>query len=392
MNPGGKSIHEIRSPTQSQLEFRPNSADQLHRTVESSSLRAVYGEGSYIQSLEGEKAVTHTDRPHPAKGNTPASISKATTSSDHLMATFEPSSNKVHFIRQNGHFQYSEGKRRASADNAVIEEETNRITLEGKANVADETGSTSANKIVMNQVSGDMDALQRVISVRTPDANQKPGGSMLDPTRVLQAKADQMNSREDNTDIFYTGHAVIWQGGNRITADRIEINRDESTIRANGNVVSDLIDNKPAADPNAAPVLTVVRAPKLLYHDDLRLADYTGGVQLTRLKMVVTGKELKAYLTPKSPTGGDDSSLDHAFADGDVVVTSVVSTGTRKGIGEHGEYYAKTGKVILNGGHPEVDDTRKGTTKGRQITYFSDDDKLIVEGEKNQLAFTRMKK
>ena len=34
----------------------------------------------------------------------------------------------------------------------------------------------------------------------------------------------------------------------------------------------------------------------------------------------------------------------------------------------------------------------KGTTRGRQLTYFTQEDHLIVEGENKNVAFTRMKK
>jgi hypothetical protein len=37
-------------------------------------------------------------------------------------------------------------------------------------------------------------------------------------------------------------------------------------------------------------------------------------------------------------------------------------------------------------------DSYKGITKGRQLTYFSGDDHLIVEGEPKKVAFTQMKK
>jgi len=46
----------------------------------------------------------------------------------------------------------------------------------------------------------------------------------------------------------------------------------------------------------------------------------------------------------------------------------------------------------LNGGAPQFVDSVKGVTRGKQLTYFSSDDKLIVEGEAKKEAFTRMKK
>ena len=109
--------------------------------------------------------------------------------------------------------------------------------------------------------------------------------------------------------------------------------------------------------------------------------------------MIITSKELQAFLTPKSQTGSNDSSLDHAVAVGDVTIfDQVAQNRTRTGTSDRCEYYTKGDKVVLNGGSPQVNDSYKGITKGRQLTYYSGDDHLVVEGEKKQLAFTQMRK
>ena len=69
---------------------------------------------------------------------------------------------------------------------------------------------------------------------------------MLDETQTMQAKADKMQTRQDNSQVFYEGHAVLWQGANRISAGKIDIDRDEQTLHAVGDVVSDLVDHKPS--------------------------------------------------------------------------------------------------------------------------------------------------
>ena len=142
-----------------------------------------------------------------------------------------------------------------------------------------------------------------------------------------------------------------------------------------------------------APVFTIVRAPDLLYRDDTRIAHYTGGVTLTRDKMTITGDELRAYLTPKTSDQDDNSSLDHAVAEGNVKVVDLRLPGrTRTGTSTHCEYWTKENKVVLNGGTAEVADSIKGVSKGQQLTYFSDDDRLVVDGKQKDLAFTKMRK
>ncbi|MBV9224356.1 MAG: hypothetical protein JOY85_10035, partial [Acidobacteriaceae bacterium] len=413
MKEGGKDIQEIRTPSQAQLEFKPNRHGLPHRLVDASHLRVLYGEGSYVDTFLAWNAATHTDKPAPLKIDSKASQppAPALTWSDELIAKFQPNTNQVATVEQTGNFRYQEGVRKASAKKAFLDQIANRMTLTEIARVSDDTGTTVADKIVMNQTSGDMDAGGRVVSTHAPDKNQKPGTSMLDATKSMQAKADRMNTRENNTKVHYEGHAVMWQGANRTSADVIDIDREAQTLRAKGNVVSELLDNKSdntqagtnepqlkkvsaiATTSEATPVFTTIYAPELLYRDDKRVADYIGGVKLMRQKMIITSKELVAFLSPKTAENQNESSLDHAVADGSVTVFDVISSNrTRTGTGEHAEYWTKEDKVLLNGGTPQMIDSYKGVTKGQQLTYFNSDDRLIVDGQVKKLAFTQMKK
>ncbi len=426
MKPGGRDVQEIRTSSQAQLEFQPNRPDQSHRVIDSSHLRVLYGEGSYVETFLAWNVATHTDKPASAArvANAPGAQhagppAPALTWSDRMTTKFKPGSNQVATIEQVGNFRYEEGVRKASAKKAFLEQTINRITLTDSARVSDDTGTAIGDVIVMNQANGDMDASGHVVSTHAPDKNQKPGTSMLDDTKSMQAQADKMQTRENNTKVHYEGHAVMWQGANRISADDIDIDRDAQSLHAVGNVVSELVDtksngnspdqkamasashtganhataNQKRGDVGGPPIFTIVRAPELFYRDDTRIADYTGGVKLTREKMTVTAKELLAYLTPKTDNNDDQSSLDHAFANGDVAISNVVAPNrTRTGTADHCEYYTKENKVVLNGGTPQMVDSMKGTTRGRQLTYYDNDDRLVVEGEKKQLAYTQMKK
>ncbi len=418
MKPGGRELQEIRTPSQAQLEFKPNRPDQAHRIVDASRLRVLYGPNSYVDTFLAWNVATHTDKPASADAAKSASSNDgkaagppapALTWSDQLTAKFVPNTNQISTIDQTGNFRYQEGARKAWAKKAFLEQTINRITLTDGAHVLDDTGSAMGDTIVMNQVNGDMDATGHVVSTHEPNRNQKPGTSMLDAAQPMQAKADIMRTRDNNTKVHYEGHALMWQGANRISANVIDIDRDEQSLHAAGDVVSDLVETKsngdsqdknPAAETKPAqvnsgtmPVFTIVRAPELFYRDDTRVALYSGGVQLTRDKMTVSSKELRAFLNPKSDTNSNDSSLDHAFATGGVTISEVVAANrTRTGTAERCEYYTKEDKVILNGGLPQMVDSYKGVTRGRQLTYYNDDDHLIVEGEKKQLAYTQMKK
>jgi len=397
MRPGGQEVQEINAPGKASLEFKPNRPGLPHRTLDASKLRVLYGDNSYVEAFTASDAKTRTDKPpgsvKTADGKPPA---PAYTWSDELFAKFKTGSNDIESIDQKGHFRYQEGDRKASSDSAQLLQDINRITLKDKAHVLDNTGSTFADLIVMNQANGDMDATGHVRSTRLPDKNQKPGTSMLDRTQTMQAQADKMISRDNNTKILYEGHAVLWQGANRISADSIDIDRDEESLHASKQVVSELVDNRDTGDAKttqAAPIFTIVHAPDLVYHDDTREALYTGGVSLVHDKMTVDSDRMKAILTPKTDSNKGDSSLDHAIGDGHVkIFEAMADSRTRTGTSDHCEYFTKDDKVVLNGGAPQFVDSIKGITRGKQLTYFSSDDRLIVEGETKKEAFTRMKK
>ncbi len=405
MKTGGQEVQEIHTPSKAQLEFLPNRPDQVHRVLDSSKMRIIYGDHSYVDTFMGWNVTTHTDKPPaPGQKKPPA---PSFTWSDEMTAKFLPNSSSIDHIEQRGNFRYQEGDRKASSNRAVLEQKINRITLIDHAKVSDDTGSTQGDLIVMDQVTGDMDVTGKVLSVRAPDKSQKPGTSMLDQTQPLQARADKMRSRENNYHMFYDGNVVMWQGANRITADKIEINRDDQTLIAAGHVISELVDNKKAPDAPppagnspkvstppavpANPVYTVVKAPNMVYHDDTRVALYSGGVILLRNAMTVKSDELRAFLTPKTDDNNGDSSLDHAFADGAMTVTDLLGPNHKRiGSADHGEYYTKDDKVILTGGAPQITDSIRGITKGKDITYFSGEDRLLVEGNLQKPAFSRM--
>ena len=252
MKPGGQDIQEIRAPSQAQLEFKPNRPEQSHRILNASHLRIRYGESSYVDTFLAWNVSTHTDKPAtsaPVKqasqkdGKQGAGRAPALTWSDQLTAKFTPNTNQIATIEQTGNFRYQEGVRQARAKKAFLEQTINRITLSDSGRVWDDTGATIADTIIMNQASGDMDASGHVVSTHEPDQSAKAGTSMLDATEAMQATADEMITRENNTEVHYEGHAVMWQGGNRISANVIDIDRDEQTLHAVGNVVSELVDN-----------------------------------------------------------------------------------------------------------------------------------------------------
>jgi lipopolysaccharide export system protein LptA len=212
---------------------------------------------------------------------------------------------------------------------------------------------------------------------------------MLSGDDPIQAKAARMTSAANNQKISYEGNALLWQGASRINADRIDIDRKNGVLQAHGKVVSQLLDRsgeKKQVKTSAA--FTIVKAPELVYSDKERIAHYKGGVLLTRPGMVVDAREIRAFLKDSD----SDSSLEKAFADGTVKIVQTVPDRTRTGTSEHAEYYVAEEKVLLQRGEPQLVDSVRGTTRGAQLTYFSGDDRLLVDGKEGQPAVSKIRR
>lgn len=404
MKPGGKEIEHVETDGPGKLEFQPTQPDQPKRSMQGDRIWVTYGKENRIQSVRSVNASTVTERP-PKAPKTAATVTR--TQSKDILATFDPNTNEMSRLEQTGNFQYEEGDRKARGDKATLDQTKDQMTLDGSARTWDPTGSVNADRIVLNQKSGDYTAEGHVSSTRQPD-RKGSSSAMLSNDEVMQAVADKMTSSGDNKHIRYEGNARAWQGANRVDADRIEIDRERRVMEAHGKVISQFADKSPdknqaknqdkgpgksaKAKAPAAPVFTVVRAPDLVYTEETRVAVYTGGTLLTRPGLTVNSRDLQAFLKPADA----DSSLDKAFADGAVRIVSVETTvkpvRTRTGTSEHAEYYADEQKVILQKGQPLLVDSAKGNTAGEQLTWWANSDRLLVEGEANKPAQSTIRK
>jgi lipopolysaccharide export system protein LptA len=383
----GKDLDKVETDGAATLDFLPNRAGRPKRWMKGDKIWIAYGDDNRIQSLKSVNASTRTDKPPEADKPVPP---PAFTQSKDLFATFDPNTSDLSHLDQNGEFHYEEGDRHGRANRAVLEQDKNLMTLDGSARIWDSTGSAAADKIVTNQKTGDFTADGHVASTHEPDQNGS-SSAMLSTDQILQARSDHMVSLDNNQTIHYVGSAVAWQGANRVQADRLDIDRDGGKMEAHGNVKCSFVDKDKKKDddesegaakppvPAGPPVFTVVTAPDMVYTEETRVVDYAGGVTMLRPEMTITSKTIRAFLKDAD----EDSSLDKAFADGTVKVvsTSQKLKRTRTGTSEHSEYYADDGKVVMTGGIPKLVDSVKGQTLApKQLTWFSNDDRLIVDG------------
>ncbi|MDZ7638636.1 MAG: LPS export ABC transporter periplasmic protein LptC [Bryobacterales bacterium] len=402
MRPGGAEAERLLTHAPGTLSFLPANAEQRERKLFADRMIATYGANNTLERFESTKTRTESQPSAAAvaearkkKQPAPAPL---LTKSDTLEAQFDPKSGEMQWMKQAGNFEFNEGTRRGKANTATLHQAEKYNLLDGKAQLWDETGSLQADRIRTAEPSGDLVAEGRVVSTRKPGpkdgkAGKKnelglPGGE-----ETLQATAARMTTRDANQWIRYEGNAKLWQGANRLHADTAIINRNEKTLEGTGNVFSQIEEQrKPVAahaaeaakeapsEPKAAgggqKIYTLINAAKMRYQDSEKIAHYTGNVRMRRTSLSVDSNEMRMVL---KETASGDTELEKAFADGEARILIEEPGNIRRGGGEHAEYYPADEKMILYGGKPFFDDQKEGATRGKRLTYFSGEDRLIVE-------------
>lgn len=394
MRPGGDEIETVTTQTPGEVEFLPRAPGERYRKMNGERFWITYGPRNQLEKFRAAKVTTYT-KGKPVEKGKPANPDSKTTSED-LLATFDPKTGDMSQLEQWTNFQYEEGDRRAKADHAKLEQAVERITLTGTARIWDPTGSTDAARIELDQKSGDMVATDKVVSTRLPDKKAaKPKGSLIDSSETIQARAARMTTKNNNSWIRYEGSATLWQGADRMQADTITIDRKAQQLQGVGKVFTQTRERPKAnAKQPQAQLFTLVRAPEMEYRESEKLAHYKGGVSLIRGDLKVKSQELRAWFSKDDPKTPEDegNSLQRANADGNVDILQTSADRTRIGKSDHAVYEIAEGKVVLSGGTPVFTDSAQGTTRGQTITWFADNDRLLVDGAASEPTESRLKR
>jgi|SRR5579871_428079 len=407
MRAGGRELETVETQAPGTLDFLPNLPTQHKRRLEAERMAMNYGPNNQLETFRAVKIRTETE-PNAEERSKKQPGSK--TRSDNLSARFDPKSGQMKHLEQWGDFRYEAGDRKATANRATLEQDSNLMSLETGARVWDATGATSADRILIDQKTGDFTADGHVTSSRLPDKKTSPSG-MLAGDEPVEAMAAHMTSANHNHLVHYEGNVVMWQGGDRISADRTDVDRDKRVVNATGNVSTQFREKAKAesgpakaAPGESGPVFVIVKAAKLIYTDQDRLAHYEGGVVLTRPQMQVKADVLRATLSPQDDSKNnakkdaeanqEQSRLEKAYADGHVEIVQMGAERKRTGTSEHAEYFTDptNERIVLRGGQPQMVDSKKGFTRGEELTYFVNDGRLLVSGSDQQPATGKLRR
>lgn len=385
MREGGKDMEKVLTHAPGTLEFLPNRPGPRKRRLEAERMTMNYAPGNNLQSFLGVTARTRSEGV--VKGKPVVTL----TSSRMLTADFDPRSGQMTQMEQIGDFTYEEGTRKAKCDTARMDQSTEVMRLSRDARVWDETGSTAADDITIDQRGGTMAAAGNVSSTRLPDAKKKASGAgLLDGSQPMQARAATMFVSDDNKKVRYDGNAVLWQGARRLTASNVTLDSAANRLEARGGVTTELPDAEPPAGSKTRAGFSKVRAQELDYDDGKKVAHYRGGVTLERPTLELKSRELQAFFREEKTPTSSETKLDHLFAEGASEFVERKPSRTVRGGAERTEYWLQEERLVLTGGAPYLVDSQRGSSRGARIEYWQREDRLKVDNTGSGPAVSRI--
>ena len=317
----------------------------------------------------------------------------------------------VQKLVQTGDFQYREasakpdtGGREAFADVATYTPSDAMLLLTGSPRVIDGGVTTTAVTVRINRQTGDGFADDNVKTTYS-DLKPQPDGALLASSDPVHVTAQHMTAHKQPGVAHYTGNVRLWQTANVVRAPKIDFDDQKRSLVAESDASQKVLSlfMQRGQDGKLTPV--DVTSDKLTYTDEERRARYTGDVFAKTATNTINSQQIDVYLKPADPDAkgatpatssaaqkkstipGSDgpSQIDHMVAVGKVVVTGP----NRRAVGDRLVYTAEDGKYFLTGKSPSIFDAEHGTVWGDSLTFYSHDDRVLVESKRSSPTITR---
>jgi lipopolysaccharide export system protein LptA len=264
------------------------------------------------------------------------------------------------------------------------------LVLTGDPRIVDQGMTSTADRIRINRKTGDATGDGQVKTTYS-ELKEQPNGAMLATAEPIHVTAAQMIAKRATGTAHYSGGARLWQGANIVEAPVIDFDRDKRSMLAQGNGEQRVstVFLKPGENGKATPVN--VTAARLTYVDAQRRARFDGGVILRSADGTMTGDTVDVFLKSRDPNqkvAGQQtqaSQLDRIVCQGNIVLQQP----NRRGTGDKLVYTAADSKFKLTGGPPSIFDAEHGQVTGDSLTFYSHDDRVLVEGGNTSPSVTK---
>lgn len=387
----GKTLDRAESDGAAQVTLVPrivNTLDEIaageRRVLSAGKLTAEFDKAGRVQTILGKPDTK-------VAFYTPGEPDRITTSRE-IVARVQPSGG-LSSIEQQGEFKYVEQSpgaapiRTATAEKATYTAASELIALSGSPRVIDAGLSITAERIRLNRKTGEGFA-EGDVKTTYSELRPQPGGAMLASAEPIHATAEKLSVDRKTSVAKYSGGSRLWQGANIVEASSIEFDRDKRSVVAQGGQkrVSCVFVQQ---DKSGRQTPVVITAARLSYVDQQRKAFFSGGVIAKGADVAVNADQVEVVLQSRD-AGARQSS------DGPSQLNSIIASGhvsiqqpSRRATGEKLVYTADESKFVLTGGPPLVADAQRGTIRGESLTFYSRDDRVLVESSGNTRTVTR---
>lgn len=351
----------------------PKSAGE-QTLIDARHVTADFAGQNHLQTVHGIGAVQVTS-------HSPGQPDKLSTS-ETMVAQFTPEG-ELSRVLQEGNFRYKEGQsskselggRTSFAERAIYSPLDDSVTLQGSPRIVDGGMTVTADNIRLLRRGGEAFAQGNVKSTYS-ELKLQPNGALLATADPIHVTAHAMNAQQLSGVAHYKGSARLWQGSNIVEGQTIDFDQKSRTIVALGDRAHPVTSVFLQVDAKGKATSMLVTAPKLNYADNQRQVQYSGGVTARGQDGVMTADHADVYLNPvgASPAGGP-SQLERIVAAGHVLVQQH----ERRAEGNKLLYTAAAGSFVMTGDSPVLSDPVNGTVHGDSLTFYSHDDRVVVE-------------
>jgi lipopolysaccharide export system protein LptA len=290
---------------------------------------------------------------------------------------------------------------KARATRAVYDGAAQKLTLTGNVQVSNAGSTLWADRVAMEQKTGDATADGAV------KASYTVSGKGSEPVHVLAARA--VLKHDAGEAIFYGAEgrpARLWQGASQVEAPMLQFEQKNRRLVARsdgpGAVHTVLVNGgtaKPVSGKKGKAEVVRVTSRELTYSDLTRQAEFTGGVQVESADGRMRGQQAVVYLQPAKkpgtaehkPSPAGAPAIQSGFMGGSV--ERMVATGNieidqpgRRASGERVVYTASDGMFVMTGtvvAPPKIVDDTRGTITGTSLKFHASDESVVVSNERN---------
>lgn len=309
-----------------------------------------------------------------------------------LTADFDQQTQEISTLALAGNAKFVAGERQATAANALYTAANKTVALRGKPQVWDNVLRVNADEIDTSTETSESTARGRVQTTYYSRETTNGAAPFKKTKAPIFIASDRGLVKHEEGLARYEGNARAWQDDNFVRAGTIELNRQEKTMTAVGNVNSALyavertVEETTAKSPPKAAALQPATEQKsarkeivpifatseqMSYADSTRTVKYSGRVKIKQGSDQIEGESAEAILS-------EENKLTRLTASRNVVLTQPF----RRGTGDQVDYDAVTETAILTGNSARVEDReQEAVTTGAKLTLYLRDARIQAADE-----------